>query len=166
MIVLETERLWLRPYETADFEPLHAIFSDPETMRHYPAPFTRGQTRDWMANNRKRYSKDGYGLWAVCLKSTGTLIGDCGLVKQTLDGKTEVEIGYHVARDHWSNGYASEAAAACKSYGFDRLGLPLLISIIAPGNTASIRVAEKIGFALRKEAFIFGKNHLIYAATP
>lgn len=74
-----------------------------------------------------------------------------------------MEIGYHINKKYWSKGFASEAAMACKQYGFHHLGLQKLISIIDPNNLASIRVAEKIGFSKEREAFIFNKNHTIYA---
>ncbi|MGO4181145.1 GNAT family N-acetyltransferase [Paenibacillus sp. TAF43_2] len=166
MVVIETDRLYLRCYKENDFEGLHAIFSDPETMANYPAPFTVQETQNWIKRNEARYKNDGFGLWGVCLKATDELIGDCGLVKQTIDGTIEVEIGYHINKKYWSNGFASEAAMACKQYGFHHLGLQKLISIIDPNNLASIRVAEKIGFAKEREAFIFNKNHTIYAGFP
>jgi ribosomal-protein-alanine N-acetyltransferase len=161
-VIIETPRLILRQYHAEDVISLHVIFSDPETMTYYPAPFNIQQTKDWIKTNLDRYVNDGYGLWAVCLKETKNVIGDCGLVKQTVDGRTEVEIGYHINKIYWSNGFASEAAKACKEYGFDKLGLHRLISIIDPQNISSICVAEKIGFTKEKESFIFGKNHHIF----
>lgn len=77
----------------------------------------------------------------------------------------EVEIGYHVNKEYWSRGFASEAAKGCRDYGFDQLGLLKLISIIDPNNMPSIRVAEKIGFRKEKESFIFNKNHSIYSGS-
>ncbi|TDL57696.1 N-acetyltransferase [Paenibacillus dendritiformis] len=165
MIIIETPRLFLRPFDDEDATSLHPVFSDPETMAYYPAPFSYQQTQAWVKRNQDRYANDGYGLWAVCLKDTGQVIGDCGLINQKVDGKTEVEIGYHLNKAYWSKGYASEAAAACKEYGFNRLGLSRLISIIAPQNAASIRVAERIGFSKEKEAFIFGKSHYIFSGS-
>ncbi|RDU37632.1 GNAT family N-acetyltransferase [Neobacillus piezotolerans] len=164
-VIFETERLYLREFSDDDFPFLHEIFSDPETMRHYPAPFSVEQTKNWIARNKLRYEKDGFGLWAVCLKETDEVIGDCGLVKQTVDGTEEVEIGYHINKKYWSKGYASEAALGTREYGIGRLRLKRLISIIGPENIPSIRVAEKIGFTLEKESFIFNKIHLIYAVS-
>ncbi|MFD2208232.1 GNAT family N-acetyltransferase [Virgibacillus halophilus] len=163
MIIAVTERLFLRPYEGADLKQLHRIFSDVETMRFYPAPFSLQQTKKWIDRNKERYLVDGVGLWAVCLKDTKQLIGDCGIVKQIVDGQEEMEIGYHIHKHHWSKGYATEAAKVCRQLGFERMKLSKLISIIDPLNVASIRVAEKIGFKKEKESDIFGKTHLIYA---
>lgn len=163
--IFETERFYIREFTNEDFPFLHEIFSDTETMKHYPAPFSFEQTENWIARNKCRYSQDGFGLWAVCLKETDEVIGDCGLVKQLVDDKEEIEIGYHINKKYWSKGFATEAAYGSKKYGFQRLGLKRLISIIAPENLPSRRVAEKIGFTLEKESFIFNKTHLIYSCS-
>ncbi|WP_010676642.1 GNAT family N-acetyltransferase [Bacillus timonensis] len=165
MLLLKTERLYLRQYGQEDIYSLHSIFSDPETMKYYPAPFSEEQTKNWIIKNQKRYIEDGFGLWAVCLKETNELIGDCGLVTQNVDGQFEVEIGYHINKKYWSKGYASEAAEGCKEYGFYQLGFTKLISIIDPRNLPSIRVAEKIGFTKEKESFLFDKNHYVYSGN-
>lgn len=99
------------------------------------------------------------------MKDTNEFIGDCGLVKQKINNSIEVEIGYHINKKYWSKGFASEAAKACKEYGFYKLSLNKVISIIDPKNVPSIRVAEKIGFTKEKEAFIFNKNHYIYSGV-
>jgi ribosomal-protein-alanine N-acetyltransferase len=163
MNILETERLLLRQYIEEDSPFLYSIFSDLETMKYYPAPFSLEQTQDWVRKNQERYKKDGFGLWAICLKENNEIIGDCGLVKQVVDGKTEVEIGYHINKKHWSKGFATEAAKSCKEYGFYNLELAKLLSIIDPMNLASIKVAERIGFSKEKEVFIFNKKHHIYS---
>jgi RimJ/RimL family protein N-acetyltransferase len=97
------------------------------------------------------YADRGFGLWALVLKENGEVIGDCGLVVQQIEGVGEVEIGYHVRRDLWGQGFATEAAQACREYGFHQLGRDRLISLIHPANRASRRVAEKNGMTLTKE---------------
>ena len=106
----ETDRLLLREYAPDDFDALYEILSDPETMRHYPAPFDADRTRRWIDWNLQNYEKTGFGLWAVVLKQTGAFIGDCGLTLQAVDGRTLPEIGYHIHRAHWRQGFAREAA--------------------------------------------------------
>ena len=132
-------------------------------MRYYPVPFDRAACVDWILRNRTRYANDGYGLWAMILKSTGDLIGDCGLVRQTVDGVDELEIGYHVRRDLWGQGYASEAAQACRDYAFARFSVDRLISLIRPENLASRRVAEKNGMTVWKEVMRANLLHYVYA---
>ena len=84
-MVLETKRLLLREMKPDDFQALFLVFGDPETMWHYPYTFDGQHVRDWIERNMNRYRKDGFGLWAVCLKETGELIGDCGLVFANLE---------------------------------------------------------------------------------
>jgi [ribosomal protein S5]-alanine N-acetyltransferase len=99
----------------------------------------------------------------MILKSTCELIGDCGLVRQSVDGIDEIELGYHVRRDLWGQGYASEAARACRDYGFENLKVDRLISLIRPENLASRRVAEKNGMTIWKEVTSADLLHYVYA---
>jgi [ribosomal protein S5]-alanine N-acetyltransferase len=162
MPVLITQRLYLRRFHPEDVDALARILSDPETMRYYPAPLDRAGVADWIQSNRTRYP-NGHGLWAMILTSTGELIGDCGLVRQNVDGVDEFEIGYHVRRDLWGQGYASEAARACRDCGFAILKVDRLISLIRPENMASRRVAEKNGMTIWKEVIKANLLHYAYA---
>jgi RimJ/RimL family protein N-acetyltransferase len=161
--MLKTQRLSLREFEPEDLDALAAILCDRETMSYYPAPFDRAGVADWIDRNRTRYAKDSFGLWAMILNSTGELIGDCGLVRQNVDGVDEIEIGYHVRRNLWGRGYASEAAQACRDYGFANLPVDRLISLIRPENLASRRVAEKNGMSIWKELTRADLLHYVYA---
>lgn len=147
-VILETERLALREFTAQDVDSLSKVLSDPDTMRFYPAPLSRDQVAEWIERNQNRYRAHGHGLWAMILKSDGELVGDCGVTRQTVEGAEELEIGYHVRRDVWGNGYAPEGAAACRDWGFARLNAACLISLVRVGNTPSRRVAEKIGMSL------------------
>ncbi len=163
MWILQTQRLSLRKFVPEDVNALAAILCDPETMRYYPVSFDYAAVVDWIVRNRARYVNDGYGLWAMILNSTGELIGDCGLVCQTVDGTDQVEIGYHVRRNQWGQGYATEAARACRDYGFANLKVDKLVSLIRPENIASCRVAEKNGMTIWKEVTRVNLLHYVYA---
>jgi RimJ/RimL family protein N-acetyltransferase len=163
MPILETPRLILREFRDDDADALARVLSDPETMRYYPAPYDRAGVEEWIARNRRRYAEYGHGLWAMILKSTGDLIGDCGVTLQEVDGSREVEIGYHVRKDLWGQGLASEAACACRDWGFARLPVERIISLIRPENLPSRRVAEKNGMTVWKEIIWRGLPHLVYA---
>jgi ribosomal-protein-alanine N-acetyltransferase len=163
--VLQTQRLSLREFKPEDLHPLPTILSDPETMRFYPMSFDLASVSDWIARNRARYANDGYGLWAMILQSTGDLIGDCGLVRQSIDGVDEIEIGYHVRRDLWGQGFATEAARACRDYGFSNLKVARLVSLIRPENLASRRVAEKNAMTVWKEVTRANLRHYVYAVS-
>ena len=162
MAILETDRLLLREFVPGDVNALAAVISDPETMRFYPEPYDRTGVESWIERNRRRYRDDGHGLWAMVLKSSGEVIGDCGLTRQSVDGVDEIEIGYHVRRDQWGRGLAPEAARACRDYGFERLDAERLISLIRPENFPSRRVAEKVGLTLWKEVMWRDLPHCVY----
>ena len=148
---LETERLVLRPFTTHDLDAIHEVLSDPVSMQYYPAPFSREKSRRWIEWNLAHYRDDGHGLWALEERTTGELVGDCGLIPQVVDGEREVEVGWHVRRDKQRRGLATEAARECVRYAFEELGRTRLISLIRPENLPSRRVAEKLGMTVEKE---------------
>jgi [ribosomal protein S5]-alanine N-acetyltransferase len=161
--ILDTPRLILREFSLNDIDALGGVLSDPETMRFYPAPLDRIGVEEWIARNLRRYTKDGHGLWAMVLKTTDELIGDCGLTVQPVDSTDEIEIGYHVRRDYWGRGLATEAARACRDYGFAHLPVDHIISLIRPENLPSRRVAEKNGMTIWKQVIRKGIPHLVYS---
>ena len=163
MRIIETSRLILREFVLDDADALELVLSDPETMRFYPAPFDRAGVEQWIARNQQRYVKHGHGLWAMVLKASGEMVGDCGLTVQEVDEVGEVEIGYHVRRDLWGQGLATEAARACRDFAFGRLPVERVISLIRPENLPSRRVAEKNGMTVSKEIVWRGRPHLVYA---
>lgn len=161
--ILETDRLILREFLPQDADALALLLSDPETMQYYPAPMDRAGVEQWIERNLRRYSADGVGLWAMVLKSTGEMIGDCGIIRQPVEGEYLYEIGYHLRRDHWGQGLATEAAVACREWGFAHLGVSRLISLIRPENLPSQRVAERNGMTIWKEVDWRGLRHYVYA---
>jgi ribosomal-protein-alanine N-acetyltransferase len=163
MQILETPRLILREFSPNDVEALARVLSDPETMRFYLAPLDRAGVEEWIARNQRRYAKEGHGLWAMVLRTNGELIGDCGLTVQEVDATDEIEIGYHVRRDYWRQGLATEAARACRDYGFAHLPVDHLISLISPENLPSRRVAEKNGMTIWKQVIRKSLPHLVYS---
>jgi ribosomal-protein-alanine N-acetyltransferase len=166
--ILETERLMLREFTPDDAEALVRVLSDPETMKYYPATIDQNGTQQWIERNLRRYAEDGVGLWAMLLKATGQVIGDCGIIRQHVEGEYLYEIGYHLRRDHWGKGLATEAAIACREWGFANLKVDRLISLIRPENVPSCRVAERNGMTIWKEVDWRGLRHYVYAVerTP
>jgi [ribosomal protein S5]-alanine N-acetyltransferase len=163
MKILETARLILREFVSKDADALAKVLSDPETMRFYPAPLDRTEVEEWIERNRRRYTDDGVGLWAMVLKSTEETIGDCGIIRQQVDGESLYEIGYHLRRDLWRQGLATEAAIACREWGFAHLPVDRLISLIRPENLPSCRVAERNGMTIWKEVQWRGLCHYVYS---
>ena len=164
---LETERLALRPLSLHDVDALYEVLGDAETMSYYPHPFSREETEAWIRWNLESYAEHGHGLWGMALESTGELIGDCGLTVQDVDADQFVEVGWHVRRDLWGRGYATEAGIACRDHAFESVGVDRLVSIIRPENVPSCRVAEKLGLTVWKET-VRGRGwlHRVYSITP
>ena len=133
-----------------DLEHMSAMLAEVSVMEFYPSPKSRegAQARiDW---NKRNYSEHGYGLWIIETKA-GDFVGDCGLTWQAVNGRPELEVGYHVRAEMQGRGYATEAAAACRDFARDTLGAVHLVAIIRPDNTASRRVAQKIGLEFEED---------------
>lgn len=142
-MILETERLYLRELEQGDFDALCDILQDAQTMTAYEGAFSDAEVQEWLYRQLARYRQYGFGLWAVMHKEYGALIGQCGLTMQPWKDMEVLEIGYLFNRAWWHNGYATEAARACKAYAFDALGAQEVCSIIRSTNEASKKVAVR-----------------------
>lgn len=149
-IIMQTQRLFLREMTMEDFDALYAVLADADIMQHYPYTFDAARVQGWIARNQDRYRTDGFGLWAVCLKTTGEMIGDCGLTLQPIDGQMLPEIGYHIRRDCQHKGYAKEAASAVRDWAFSHTEYDALYSYCKYTNVPSYRTAEAIGMRFLK----------------
>lgn len=147
--ILETERLYLRKMNQGDFDSLCKILKDEETMYAYEGAFCDREVQEWLDKQISRYQKFGFGLWAVILKETDEMIGQCGLTMQPWKDEEVLEIGYLFQRQYWHKGYATEAAGACKKYAFEVLDAGEVCSIIRDTNTASQNVAVRNGMTVR-----------------
>lgn len=149
--LIETERLGLRKLTREDADPLHEILSDAEVMQYYPATYNLDAVKDWIGRSMDSYQKNGFGLWAVILKESGDFIGQCGISLQNIDGAYVPEIGYHIHKLYWNQGYATEAAKASLAYGFQNLGFESIFIHTYIKNNPAQRIAEKIGMKKIKE---------------
>ena len=165
-MILETERLALRELNQADFAALRAILQDEAVMYAYEHAFTNREVQAWLDRQRDRYAKDGFGLWAMVEKATGEMMGQCGLTLQDWGERQVPEIGYHLRRDRWHQGFAAEAAAACRDYAFHTLGSPEVFSIIRENNFPSQHVALRCGMSVRgafvKQYYGMDMPHLVF----
>ena len=148
-MILETERLLLREMTQDDLPALQGILQDEETMYAYNGAFDEAETQAWLDRQLSRYAQYGFGLWAVVLKESGGMIGQCGLTMQPWRGDEVLEVGYLFNRAFWHHGYATEAARGYMEYAFDRLGAREVCSIIRETNLPSRRVAERNGMTMR-----------------
>ena len=166
-IICESPRLFLRRFDENDVEAILKFRGDSQVMQFsVSGPESREDIRiKYLPSCMKRYARDGFGQWAVVRKNDGSCIGECGICAQKVDGSREYEISYRLRRDCWGQGLATEAAQACRDYGFKQIGLTRMISIIEQGNAASIRVAGKMGMTLEKRASFHNIAALIYSVT-
>ncbi len=165
MMIIETERLILREMNEGDFDMLFKVLGDRGNMRFYPYIFDEERVRAWIAGNLERYRIFGFGLWAVCLKDSGEMIGDCGITMQNINGFIRPEIGYHIRADKQRMGYAKEAAAAVRDWGFANTPFKVLHSYTTSDNIPSIRTAESMGMKLVESYADKDKGKLVVYAV-
>lgn len=166
-IILETERLILRPWSLNDAEECFTVRGDAEVMRYIGTGEPNKdveQTRVWLARMIAHQAQHGFCFWAVVDKRSAQVIGCCGIGYQR-DGGLPVEFGYNLARSAWGRGLATEAAAAALHYAFENFDLPELAATVDSRNVASQRVLEKIGFVYQRTAQLDGSANLCYVAT-
>ncbi|MGE5403434.1 MAG: GNAT family N-acetyltransferase [Candidatus Saccharibacteria bacterium] len=147
--IYETERLYTREMSTEDIPALSKILQDPEVMTAYEHAFSDWETHEWLNKQLSRYKQFGFGLWAVILKETDEMIGQCGLTIKDFKDKQVYEIGYLFQKQYWHKGYATEAAEGSKQYAFNVLKVDEVYSIIRETNLASMNVAIRNGMTIR-----------------
>ncbi len=144
-MVIETKRLISREMTEKDFDALYQILTDSDIMQHYPYTFDEDRVRGWINRNIERYQIFGFGLWAVCLKETGEMIGDCGLTMQLINGQIRPEIGYHIRADQQRKGYAKEAAVGVRDWTFHNTPFNIIYSYMKYTNEPSYKAAISWG---------------------
>jgi len=158
---LTTERLLLRPATMDDLDAWHAISRDAEEAWFGAPNSTLDDARANLQKHMTHQEKHGFGLWAVQLRASGEVIGAAGL-NHLADGP-EIEVGYRFRREHWGNGYATEAAHASIHFGFGELRFERIVAVTLPTNRASRRVMEKCGMTFVGVMDVFDSAHVKYA---
>jgi ribosomal-protein-alanine N-acetyltransferase len=164
--ILETDRLKLREFDASDRDPYAAMIGDPETMRYYPRPYSPEEAGNFIYGNRARYRAHGFGVWVIEEKGSGTFLGDCGLAISLVEGIPEVEVMWHVIRDRWRQGIATEAARAACRHGFEQIGLRRIVALVRPENEPSNGVARKLGMEVEREVLFHDLPHLMWVMGP
>jgi RimJ/RimL family protein N-acetyltransferase len=144
---LRTERLLLRGWREQDREPFAALNADPAVMEHFPAPLDRVRSDALVDAIEARFERDGFGLWALEVESSGEFIGFTGLAIPAFEAHftPAVEVGWRLARSAWGQGYATEAGRAALAFGFGQGGLAEVVSFTSAGNLRSRAVMERLG---------------------
>jgi RimJ/RimL family protein N-acetyltransferase len=164
-VVLETERLMLRWFREDDFEQFCEMCADAEVMRFLGDGKPMEPMDVWrqMATIMGHWYFRGHGIWAVEEKSSGRLVGRIGLLYPA--GWPGFELGWTLSRDSWGKGYATEGARRAMEYAFTEMDRDHLISLIAPANVASVKVAERLGEKVEGETHLMGRDVLIYGIS-
>jgi len=138
-----TERLLLRPWRDDDRAPFAALNADPVVMEHFPSTLTRAESDVFADSIAAHLAERGWGTYAVELVGGAPFIGYVGLAAPEWLGA--VEVRWRLAREHWGNGYATEAARAALDDGFARLELDEIVAITVAANERSRAVMRRIG---------------------
>lgn len=162
---METERLLLLPWREGDEWLIEPLATDPLVMRYITGgtPMTAEQIQGFVGRQAALYAELGLCRWRLQLKETGESIGFAGVGRLT--GMEELEIGWWLAPVHWGKGYATEGGRAALRDAFERCGLPKVISITRPENTASQRVMQRLGLYYEGRRMHAGLEHVVYTAT-
>lgn len=160
----KTSRLRFRRIDQSDFENWVSFFQDPESFRYWNVKLESPEIecRKWYEKQSWRYEHDKGGMNALVEKSSGKLVGHCGLLVQNVDHENELEIGYSILSPFWNKGFASEAAAKCRDVAFERNYARSLISIISLTNAPSARVALKNGMSIDKRTVYYDNDVNIF----
>jgi ribosomal-protein-alanine N-acetyltransferase len=159
----QSQRLIFRHLQPGDAVIWEAFLSNAEAVKFFPPGLNVTQSAvEWIERQLKRYKADGFGLNALIEKVSGAFIGQCGLLRQEVDGIQELEIGYHLLPRFWKKGFAAEAANSCRTFAFENRMAASVISIIDPQNLASQRVAVRNGMKKDKETVWHGAAVFIY----
>jgi|HubBroStandDraft_6_1064221.scaffolds.fasta_scaffold632868_2 RimJ/RimL family protein N-acetyltransferase len=168
-ILLESERLNLRPWEAGDWLEFGTIAADPDVMRYIGdgTPWPAERSRQFVQRQISLFEERGFCLWKLSarLQDCSPLIGFCGLqpLPQTETERDEIEIGWWLARAWWGRGLATEAALVAMRDGFERLGLQRIVAIAQPANTASIGITRKLGMRFERLTHSRGIAVAMYA---
>ncbi|MBX2825498.1 MAG: GNAT family N-acetyltransferase [Gammaproteobacteria bacterium] len=173
--MLETDRLRLRQWIDADIEPFIALNQDKRVMRYFPNLYSEAETRNMISLCQKSIDENGWGFWAVDLKSTQEFIGMVGLnrIPDDIPLDDTLEVGWRLASPYWGKGYATEAARASLDYAFTTLNSECVVAFTAKDNHPSRRVMERLGMKKRLEGFFHPRleqdhplgEHVVYDIT-
>ena len=135
--------------EEKEGDALQAIMQEPQVMYAYEGPLTDEEVRTWLNRQLERCARFGFGLWAVILKETGRVVGQCELTMQLWKKESVLKISCLFRWDAWHRGYATEAAQACREHAFSVPGGREVCSIVRDTNLASQNVPRRNGMPLK-----------------
>ncbi len=159
-MVIETERLRLRPLGPVDLDEFITLQSAPEVAEWFgPAIIERARER--LGCYEHEWARRGHGLMAILDRGSGRFLGRTGL--KYWPQFDETEVGWVLHRSVWGHGYATEAGAACLAWGFQTFSLPYITAMIRPDNERSIAVAQRLGLDAIRQDELFGEPLIVHA---
>jgi [ribosomal protein S5]-alanine N-acetyltransferase len=160
---IETDRLILRPFESADAQTAFGWFGDPVVMQFTPTGPDKSieETRARLARYQKHQQEHGFSKWLILDADSGDSIGDSGLM--VLQGYGWIDLGFRLTRQHWGKGLATEAASAWVRAAFDEFHITRLGAFVHPKNIGSIRVLEKVGFHTERQDIVMDMEALVFS---
>jgi RimJ/RimL family protein N-acetyltransferase len=159
-VLIETERLLLRPLSIGDLEDFAKLHTDREVTRFISA-FDRAESEARLRQNDAEWRERGHGMLAILDRGSGEFLGRAAV--KYWPQFDETELGWTLRREAWGRGYATEAARACITWGFSELEVPYLTAMISPANARSVRVAERLGMTPLRDDVLLGEAVVVYA---
>lgn len=163
--ILETERLLLREMGYSDFNALSLVLCDKDNMKYFDEIYDEEKVHRWIERSVQRYKVFGFGFWAVCLKETGEMIGNCGITMQNIHGFICPEMGYHLNAEYQKKGYMKEAAIAVRDWIFQNTPFNSIFSYMTKSNLPSQKVAASYGCKKVEEYNDNGREIVVYSIT-
>ena len=157
-----TARLAFREVREDDGDVLAPILMDPVVKQFWPHPLSRDEVTSWIERMHKRYESEGQTYWLVMRQDSGEGIGHAGLLDHFIDDVTETGLGYVFAKEHWGQGFATEAGRAALDYAFRTMDRERVIAAIRPENGPSLRVAERLAMTYEKTCPYYGFDHGVF----
>jgi RimJ/RimL family protein N-acetyltransferase len=176
--VIETERLVLRPPLPEDASALHELHCDPVAMEFIGGVHPNCDEGDWVVEMwLERWRENGCGPFSIIRRDDGRWLGRTGLLvwdtrtwtKTTYAEAGEYaqpELGWALVREHWGEGYATEAVGAAREWAYADHGVERLVSVIAPANVRSARLAERVGCTAGETVTLFDTDVAVVWEHP
>lgn len=163
--IASTKRLLIRELTVEDIKELYPIYQDPDVHRFIDDidEYMDKEMEKQKAYIKNVYSFYGYGLWGVFSKTSGGLIGRCGIENQIIDGREEIMLSYLLDSNHWGYGYALECCKAVFAYAQEELNIHRIVAVIDQNNIRSIHTAKNLGMKPEKEIVYKNRNSILYS---
>jgi ribosomal-protein-alanine N-acetyltransferase len=161
----QTARLLLTRMSEADLPELRRMHQDPRVMATLGGVQPPERVESWVRAQLAHWREHGFGWWTLRDRAAGRFAGRGGLLRTTVDDRSEVEIGYGLVPGFWGHGLATELATECVRVAFDVLDLPDVVSFTLPSNAASRRVMDKAGLRYERDFIRAGLPHVLYRLT-